>query len=176
MILLREKIKYDSSANKIYGILFDGAWLWEEYLATMLKAKGFIHPENKKGSGMIHPFTDKRSGRFYPDFYKTKPGIKLSDELADIILDAKYKNFDKSNPPADDIAQMISYIHVMDAREGAFVYPSRSKNEADETWTIRPFAGQTALLMTKPFFIPQDKESYSSFVKEIYNSEQLIIK
>ncbi len=72
MILLHEKIKYDSSSNKIYGLLFDGAWLWEEYLATILKKKGYEHPENKKKNGVIHPFIDNRTGRFYPDFYKPK--------------------------------------------------------------------------------------------------------
>lgn len=175
MILLREKIRYDSSENKIYGILFDGAWLWEEYLATMLKEKGFVHPENKKGNGIVHPFTDKRLGRFYPDFYRPKEGTKLSEELADVILDAKYKNFDEHNPPADDIAQMISYIHVMDAKKGSFVYPSKNENESGINWTIRPFAKQTALMMTTPFYIPQDAENYCDFVNEINKSEKQII-
>lgn len=174
MILLREKIKYDSSENKIYGILFDGAWLWEEYLATMLKQKGFVHPENKKGEGVIHPFTDKQSGRFYPDFYKQKAETKLSEELADVIIDAKYKNFDEHNPPADDIAQMISYIHVMDAREGSFMYPSKDKNEKGTSWTVRAFAGQTAKIWTKPFFIPQDENSYSDFIGGMHESENSI--
>lgn len=175
MILLREKIKYDSSDNKIYGILFDGAWLWEEYLATMLKEKGFVHPENKKGSGVIHPFTDKRLGRFYPDFYKPKTGTKLSEELADIILDAKYKNFDEHNPPADDIAQMISYIHVMDARKGFFIYPSRDKDKNGVELTVKAFAGQVAQLIVKSFYIPQETESYSDFVKVLKISEESCI-
>lgn len=175
MILLREKIKYDSSANKIYGILFDGAWLWEEYLATMLKEKGFVHPENKKGSGVIHPLinslTGKWTGRFYPDFYKPKTGTKLSEELADTILDAKYKNFDEHNPPADDIAQMISYIHVMDARKGSFVYPSKNENAEGANWTIRSFANEQANISTKPFYIPQNAENYLEFKKEVHDSE-----
>lgn len=174
MILLREKIKYDSSANKIYGILFDGAWLWEEYLATMLKEKGFVHPENKKGSGVIHPFTSKQSGRFYPDFYKPKSNTKLSEELADIILDAKYKNFDEHNPPADDIAQMISYIHVMNAGVVKFVYPSMNIAESGAHWIIKPFAGISAELMTKPFYIPHEEVQYSDFIDAIESSENNI--
>lgn len=157
--------------NQIYGILFDGAWLWEEYLATMLNEKDFLHPENKKGSGVIHPFTDKQSGRFYPDFYKPKAGTKISDELADIILDAKYKNFDEHNPPADDIAQMISYIHVMNAREGSFVYPSKDLALADTNWTVKPFANKQAIISTNPFYIPQNAKDYLEFKKEIQVSE-----
>jgi 5-methylcytosine-specific restriction endonuclease McrBC regulatory subunit McrC len=176
MILLHEKIKYDSSENKIYGLLFDGAWLWEEYLATILKKKGYEHPENKKKNGVIHPFTDNRTGRFYPDFYKPKEGHSLNEELADIILDAKYKNFDEHNPPADDIAQMISYIHVMDARLGEFVYPSKEVNKSGANWIIRPFANTTAELKTKPFLIPQNVDDYLGFKSRMHAEEDMLIK
>ena len=176
MILLHEKIKYDSSDNKIYGILFDGAWLWEEYLATLLKEKGYEHPENKKKNGVIHPFVQKNAGRFYPDFYKQKCGHSLKEELADIILDAKYKNFDDNNPPADDIAQMISYIHVMDARLGAFIYPSKNVNDSVKTWTVKPFANEYAIIKTKPFYVPQYANDYSEFRKLINLSEEKLIE
>lgn len=176
MILLHEKIKYDSSSNKIYGLLFDGAWLWEEYLATILKKNGYEHPENKKKNGVIHPFTDKRTGRFYPDFYKPKAGHSIKEELADVILDAKYKNFDEYNPPADDIAQMISYIHVMDARLGKFVYPSKDDNKSGANWIIRPFANTTAELKTKPFLIPQNADDYLGFKSKMQDEENLILK
>lgn len=176
MILLHKKIKYDSSDNKIFGILFDGAWLWEEYLAIMLKKKGFEHPENKKKSGVIHPFITKNAGKFYPDFYKLKSGTSLKDEQAEIILDAKYKNFDKYNPPADDIAQMISYIHVMDSRIGAFIYPSKDENESGSKWIVKPFANENASIKTKPFFIPQNAIDYSEFREQIKNSEDNLYK
>ena len=172
MILLHEKIKYDSSENKIYGILFDGAWLWEEYLAIMLKKNGFEHPENKNKNGVIHPFTTKSAGRFYPDFYKPKSGYSLKDELAEVVLDAKYKNFDNYNPPADDIAQMISYIHVMDSRLGAFIYPSKNENESGSKWTVKPFANEHATIKTMPFLIPQNAEDYSEFRQRIQYSEE----
>lgn len=171
MILLHEKIKYDSSENKIYGLLFDGAWLWEEYLATILKKNGYEHPENKKKRGVIHPFITKSVGKFYPDFYKLKSGTSLKEELADIVLDAKYKNFDKYNPPADDIAQMISYIHVMDSRHGAFIYPSKDENETGLNWTVKAFANENAIIKTKPFYIPQNTMDYPDFREQIKHSE-----
>ena len=174
MILLHEKIKYDSSENKIYGILFDGAWLWEEYLARILKGKGFEHPENKKKNGVVYPFVKSTVGNFYPDFYKSKAGHNLKEKLADVILDAKYKNFDESNPPADDLAQMISYIHVMDARKGEFIYPSRDKNNTGMTWTVRPFASVIAEIGTRPFYIPKDANDYSEFMEYIAASESNI--
>jgi len=33
------------------GVLFDGAWLWEEYLWTILGPMGYSHPRNKVGCG-----------------------------------------------------------------------------------------------------------------------------
>ena len=176
MILLHEKIKYDNSKNQIYGLLFDGAWLWEEYLATILKKKGYEHPENKKKNGVIHPFEKSNVGNFYPDFYKPKAGHSLKDELADVILDAKYKNFDDKNPPADDIAQMISYIHIMDARKGVFIYPSKDVNTSRTSWTIRPFASETAEMETRPFIIPQSAMDYTDFRKLINISELKLIE
>ena len=174
MILLHEKIKYDSSLNKIYGFLFDGAWLWEEYLATIFKKKGFEHPENKKRKVVIHPFVKSNVGKFYPDFYKPKSGSSPKEELADFIIDAKYKNFDVHNPPADDIAQMISYIHVMDARVGEFVYPSKDGKTSGIDWTIKPFANETAVMRTKPFYIPQDVKDYLDFKQIIIKSESIL--
>ena len=172
MILLHEKIRYYSSSNKIYGLLFDGAWLWEEYLATILKKKGYEHPENKNKKGVIYPFVKSQVGNFYPDFYKPKLDCKLNEKTADIILDAKYKNFDERKPPADDLAQMISYIHVMDARLGEFIYPSKGDNTSGANWIIKPFANATAELKTKPFLIPQDGRTYSEFKAKMKESEK----
>lgn len=77
-----EEVKYGETDEEICGILFDGAWLWEEYLNTILQKEGFKHPENKKHKGGIYLFED-HSGIRYPDFYKDG-----------IVLDAKYKRFE----------------------------------------------------------------------------------
>ena len=44
-ILRHENIIFGNKKDKIYGLVFDGAWLWEEYLNTILH-EIFIHPEN----------------------------------------------------------------------------------------------------------------------------------
>ena len=53
-ILRMEEVKYGETDEEICGILFDGAWLWEEYLNTILQKEGFKHPENKKHKGGIY--------------------------------------------------------------------------------------------------------------------------
>jgi 5-methylcytosine-specific restriction endonuclease McrBC regulatory subunit McrC len=55
-ILRHEGVSMENSENKVHGLLFDGAWLWEEYLNTILKDCDFEHPENKtKKNGLLLP-------------------------------------------------------------------------------------------------------------------------
>lgn len=109
--------------KRIYGVLFDGAWLWEEYLnITMIKA-GFKHPKNKTGEGSIYPFIGRvNKYKRYPDFM-----------MSGIIADAKYKNL-LSRPDSservydiiqrDDLNQMISYLHITSSKVGIFIGPT----------------------------------------------------
>lgn len=53
-ILRHEKMKYGEKENKIYGILFDVSYLWEEYIATILIKQEFKHPNNRRGTGRIY--------------------------------------------------------------------------------------------------------------------------
>ncbi|KAA6316026.1 hypothetical protein EZS27_033607 [termite gut metagenome] len=79
-ILRFDGLKYGQEKDKIYGLLFDGAWLWEEYLNTILRNYDFKHPENKSGKGAIYLFEASKCKRF-PDFWKNniilyQPAIK----------------------------------------------------------------------------------------------------
>jgi len=113
-ILRREEIKYGQDEDTVYGVLFDGAWLWEEYLNTILQDLGFKHPENKLRRGAIHLFTP-RKGPLYPDFY--------NDQL---VLDAKYKRYNEKGITGisrEDLAQVISYMYVRKTAVGGFLVP-----------------------------------------------------
>lgn len=128
-ILRMEEIKYGESEDEICGILFDGAWLWEEYVNTILKNYGFKHPENKLRKGGIYLFEDK-TGIRYPDFYKEN-----------IVLDAKYKRLGSNNDVAkvgrDDIHQVIAYIIALKASKGGFISPLESKQTIIPTKKIK---------------------------------------
>lgn len=120
-ILRYEEIKYGRKDNEIYGILFDGAWLWEEYLNTILKDCGYMHPQNKIGKGRISLFTDN-SGYRYPDFYKR-----------DIVLDAKYKRYahlEISKIDGEDLHQVITYMYILGAKYGGFIVPAQNTDSA----------------------------------------------
>jgi len=109
-ILRHEEMKYGRDDDQIYGILFDGAWLWEEYLNTILHDCGFQHPRNKTGEGRKHLFTDN-TGWYYPDFFNDR-----------MVLDAKYKGYaDWDNVQNADLYQLITYMHVLNVPAGSFI-------------------------------------------------------
>lgn len=113
-ILRYEEIKYGRNEDEIYGVLFDGAWLWEEYINTILKDLGYFHPQNKISKGRISLFTDG-SGHRYPDFYKD-----------DIVLDAKYKRYAQmklQSIDGEDLHQVITYMYILAAKHGGFIVP-----------------------------------------------------
>ncbi len=118
-ILRHESIKFGNEKDKVYGILFDGAWLWEEYLATFLKDYGFKHAENKKQKGGFRMFAkpeddetiSKNSRTLYPDFWK-----------GDYILDAKYKRLE-GGVSREDLYQVVTYMYCQKANNGGFIYP-----------------------------------------------------
>lgn len=115
-ILHYEEIKYGRNENEIYGVLFDGAWLWEEYLNTILQNSGYIHPQNKISKGRIYLFDD-RTGVRYPDFYKDG-----------IVLDAKYKRYaelELQKLDGDDLHQVVTYMYVLGAQHGGFIVPKQ---------------------------------------------------
>lgn len=155
-ILQNKKIKFARKKNRVYGILFDVAWLWEQYLASILKQIGFVHPENRKGMGAISVLTNN-IGRFIPDFYRD-----------DFVLDAKYKPFDKRNPPSDDLAQLIAYMHILKAVKGGYIYPSENENQKilNELGEIKGMGG---MLYLCPFYIPQNCNSFFEFLEKIRN-------
>ena len=133
-ILRYDEIKYGRNENEIYGVLFDGAWLWEEYLNTILKDCGFKHPQNKVFSGRINLFTD-RTGPRYPDFYKDN-----------IVLDAKYKRYEDialQNIDGDDLHQVITYMYILSARHGGLIVPGQDEKTGSrpEPKTLKGYGG-----------------------------------
>ena len=147
MILQHKMQKFGSNKNEVYGVLFDGAWLWEEYLATLLKPE-FKHPENKSGKGGIYLFkkedddnniSDSKHSRCrrYPDFYRENKAI---------VLDAKYKHLDRS-VSREDLYQIISYMHILNTKTGGFIYPNDSKEfDLDPIGTLKGLGGKVIFM------------------------------
>ena len=168
-ILRHKKIGYGNSKNKAYGILFDGAWLWEEYLATILKKQGFEHPKNKTHSGGIQMFKnknldegiDKNFRRIYPDFYKPRT----------CILDAKYKQLD-SGLIREDLYQVVTYMHTMLINQDGFIFPSKNTDDNDKNGFHYELAGYGGFVHSIKFRIPQIVNSKDDFIKNMQDEEK----
>lgn len=161
MILNQEKHGLGYQDQKIHGILFDVAWLWEEYVHTLLP-KYFIHPRNKEKLGGISVFSVGKR-KVYPDFY---------DRERKIVLDAKYKKleFTEKGINREDLFQLISYSYILKAEKAGLVFPSKDKVVDNE---IGKLAGYGALLKKWSIHIPKTTLSYSEFCNMIEISEEI---
>lgn len=141
-ILCHKKMSYGSdNDNPIAGILFDGASLWEEYLAKVFEENGLglTHSNNRSGGNGISLLNGGRKNH-YPDFYRKK-----KDGRNAIVLDAKYKRLyhdyddefenSMSNAPiykGGDVMQMLAYMHALEAQTAILLSPFESSREGAE--------------------------------------------
>ena len=168
-ILRMEEVKYGEDDNEIHGLLFDGAWLWEEYINTLLEEFDFIHAENrlhKKGIWLFEDINEvgemDRSGWRYPDFYKDN-----------IVLDAKYKRLENYEKVAevnrDDIHQVITYMNALHATKGGFAFPLTSKPGKSPVSRLRDSLSTLGIYGVE---ISKEVSSYAAFVAKMQENEQ----
>ena len=161
MILNREEHGLGYQEQKIHGILFDVAWLWEEYVHTLLP-KDFIHPRNKDKTDGISVFSS-RERKVFPDFYQ--------EELK-IVLDAKYKKLELTEKGInrEDLFQLISYSYILEAEKAGLIFPSIEQSVNRE---IGKLAGYGAQLKKWSIQIPKNASSYNEFYKMMEISEEI---
>lgn len=164
-ILRYEEIKYGRNEEEIYGVLFDGAWLWEEYLNTLLRDCGYIHPQNKISKGRIYLFDD-RTGVRYPDFYKD-----------DIVLDAKYKRYADmklQNIDGDDLHQVITYMYILGARYGGLIVPRQHKQK-DIVQTSKLLNGYGGRMNIYSIIVDSPAQNYKDYCMQMNQHENEFI-
>ena len=161
MILNREEHGLGYQEQKIHGILFDVAWLWEEYVHTLLPRE-FIHPRNKDRTDGISVFSN-RERKVFPDFYHK--------ELK-IVLDAKYKKLELTEKGInrEDLFQLISYSYILEAEKAGLIFPSIDQAVSSEIGKVE---GYGVLLKKWSIQIPQKTSSYSEFYEMLGKSEKI---
>ena len=158
-ILTFEGLKYGREKNKIYGLLFDGAWLWEEYLNTFLIKSGFKHPKNKNYEGAIYLFNNSKGKRF-PDFWKEN-----------FIIDAKYKRLADKKVDRNDMNQIISYMYVKKAEIGGFIVPSDNNEYGAKEIKIGQLNGYGGEVNIWVLSIPQQTDNFMEFCNRMKKNE-----
>ena len=172
LILQRQKHQIGTGSKQIYGILVDGAWLWEEYLYLLIGEK-FYHPMNKGGKGAQRLF-EGNNGLIYPDFISKNNTNRL-------IADAKYKPTE--NIGNRDYLQVLAYMFRFDAKVGYYLYP---ESKGADDMKLRMNCGSTyeenvtprddVSIIKHGLKIPTDVGEYKEFVAEIKNSEEEFVK
>jgi 5-methylcytosine-specific restriction enzyme subunit McrC len=163
-ILRQETISFGSNeTEQTFGIVFDGAWLWEEYLNTILKNCGFKHAKYSSKEHPIYLFGKSRGVR-YPDFWKEN-----------FIIDAKYKRLANKAPNRDDMHQIISYMYIQKAEIGGFMVPSDMEDRANLI-KKRQLNGYGGSVYVWTLFIPQQASNFVDFCNEMKVNENLIIE
>lgn len=173
LILHNQKGQIGVGHNKLYGILFDGAWLWEEYI-NLLIGKDFYHPKNKSRSGSEQLFAGSRQqGLIYPDFIGRDANNR-------IIADAKYKPID--NIRSKDYLQVLAYMFRFDAKRGYYLYPESTGKECETLklnqgtkYEQNVSARDDIYVMKCGLKIPCDTLNYQEFVDKIQSNEYKFI-
>lgn len=166
-ILRRDKISFGEKESKIYGLLFDGSWLWEEYLNTVLK-EDFEHPENKTGKHRHYLFNCGANTfqAIYPDF--------ISKKSPTIVGDAKYmalerKKYNEDSEQATSVYyKTITYMYRFNTTLGFLLFPHPIVG-FDETYEIKDTAGK---LRKIGLSIPQNETSFADFQMQMKEQEE----
>lgn len=172
LILRNQKHQIGVGTRRIYGILFDGAWLWEEYMNILIGDK-FYHPQNKAGKGSQYLFAGGR-GRIYPDFIG-------KDQENRVIADAKYKPID--NIGNKDYLQVLAYMFRFDAKRGMYLYPEARDGEDMELVLADGVSYEGTIgvkadirLIKHGLLIPAGCSSFDEFCMKIKKNEERFLE
>lgn len=131
-VLKHKKMTLDSFGTEDgkYGVLIDCAWLWEEYVATLLKDY-FIH-KTMSSKEKDYLFADERGKpfqRIIPDY--------VGKNYLPVIADAKYMDLYGRRELQDEQRNSVYYKTVMymlryQSKLGMIFYPSISEGDNAE--------------------------------------------
>lgn len=131
-VLKHKKMTLDSFGTEDgkYGVLIDCAWLWEEYVATLLKDY-FIHKtmSSKEKDYLFADEKGKPFQRIIPDY--------VGKNSLPVIADAKYMDLYGRRDLQDEQRNSVYYKTVMymlryQAKLGMIFYPSISEGDNAE--------------------------------------------
>jgi 5-methylcytosine-specific restriction endonuclease McrBC regulatory subunit McrC len=163
-ILRHEKITFGKEKDKVYGLLFDGAWLWEEYLNTILK-ENFIHPENKTGKHRHLLFENFQP--IYPDFI-SKDEPKIVGDAKYIPLDRQHAYSENSEKATSIYYKTIAYMYRFSSNNGFLIFPKQDTSFF-ETYRIKETDG---ILKKIGVATPQKSDNFKEFIITMKTNEQ----
>ena len=169
-ILRRKGLKYGEGESKVFGLLFSGSWLWEEYLGHLLQ-KSYKHYYKDKGR-KINLFESPYYQQIVPDYIRWASDGKTPIAVAD----AKYVKLDIGSSYGEEKAtaiyyKTITYMYHLGVSKGFLFYPSSTTDHADEM-KIR---NTDSYIIKQPLRIPDGDMSFNDFCNLMHASESQFI-
>ena len=177
-ILKKERISHGSQNNKVHGILIDASWLWEEYIATVIKETGFIHHTSNNSFKLFKDLeTNNKFQTIIPDYIWT-----LNDGKK-IVADAKYIRLNSFDNTDEERASAIYYKTIMymyrfATNKGYLLYPyskEENENEKNDVLDYEIDNEKGCHLYKIRLIIPECGNNYSEFKTNIAENEQVFI-
>ena len=179
-ILRHEQLAYgDNKDEKVYGVLIDAAWLWEEYVAGVINSIGGNHYTRKNSKYNLFHDDEGDFQQIVPDY------VKGEENNCDWVADAKYIPLAKERHLYADKAERVYYKTIMymyrfNTDIGFLLHPVKpgedtsSKDITSSTYNI--LGGRGGRLHKIGIVIPQPEESknydYSAFKGDMHIREQ----
>ena len=165
-ILRHERLKYGNERDEVYGVLFDGAWLWEEYVGIVMKD---ILSHFYKNKGRKWWLFDNGSQQIIPDY--------LSKDRT-VVADAKYMPLDTGDNYGEEKAtavyyKTITYMYRWKATVGLLLFPFRGPSPYKRVLGIENAEGRIVKLGLP---VPQEQAAYSMFCEEMRASEKAFVE
>lgn len=114
-ILRHEHLKYGQKKDEIYGVLFDGTWLWEEYLGIVLK-ESFNH-YHRIDTNKWYLF---KGQQIVPDYISKDFSIVADAKYIPLEKQKGYKNEEKATAI---YYKTITYMYRWNAKIGLLLHP-----------------------------------------------------
>ena len=167
-ILRHEELKYGQEENEVYGVLVDAAWLWEEYLAELLRDK-YSHYLKNKGEWFY--LFKPRKQQIIPDY------LSLDKK---IVADAKYIPLNEKNWFKEDSVsataiyyKTITYMYRFCSKKGFLLYPHPDEEVSPiKEEIITEVEGENGGTITKlGLRIPSGCSDFNEFTQRINEEE-----
>ena len=177
-ILRYEKLSYGSdSNNKIYGLLIDAAWLWEEYIAQVLsEGIGMKHYTRKhRDFHLFKPQEGKPFQQIIPDYY---------DGEKKIVADAKYiplNRYDRldAERAAPIYYKTIMYMYRFNTQKGFLFHPVPYEEAKDNSVEYCDYAIEDRKgcnLYEVGMVVPDTVANYTQFKEKMQGTETAFVE
>ncbi len=168
-ILRHDELKYGTHDNEIYGILFDGAWLWEEYLAIVLKDTMKHYTQRNSPFKLFKKENGDCFQQIIPDYI---------DKEKTIVADAKYIPLDSkkitqgSESETSIFYKTLVYMYRFNCANGLLLYPAQEAKSEQLAIIDR----ENCVLHKIGIHIPQEAANWDEFKNSMKKSEERLIQ